>query len=201
MTADWRLCFVGDSFVQGTADDACLGWVGRAAATARNAGHDVTCYNLGIRRDTSADIRRRWQSECTRRFRDGCRNAIVFSFGANDMTMENGRLRVPLEDSLENLSAILTEARAVAPVLMIGPLPVNDRSQDERLAVLCEHYTATSAQLGVPYLPLLQTMTDDTRWQQAVAKGDGTHPDGDGYARVAERVMQWPAWWFSTTPL
>lgn len=24
-----RICFIGDSFVNGTGDDTCLGWVGR----------------------------------------------------------------------------------------------------------------------------------------------------------------------------
>jgi hypothetical protein len=51
-----RICFVGDSLVNGTGDPVGLGWVGRACAAARRRGHEVTCYNLGIRRDTSADI-------------------------------------------------------------------------------------------------------------------------------------------------
>ena len=55
-----RLCFIGDSLVNGTGDPTGLGWVGRVTASARRRGHDVTTYNLGIRRDTSADIAARW---------------------------------------------------------------------------------------------------------------------------------------------
>jgi acyl-CoA thioesterase-1 len=51
-----RICFFGDSFVNGTGDDDALGWVGRAVASARHAGRDVTAYNLGVRGDTSADV-------------------------------------------------------------------------------------------------------------------------------------------------
>ncbi|HZC55143.1 MAG TPA: hypothetical protein VE396_03730 [Xanthobacteraceae bacterium] len=29
-----RICFFGDSMVNGTGDDACLGWVGRICAAA-----------------------------------------------------------------------------------------------------------------------------------------------------------------------
>ena len=54
-----RLCVFGDSFVNGTGDPERLGWLGRAGAGAR----DVTVYNLGMRGDTSADIRGRWRAE------------------------------------------------------------------------------------------------------------------------------------------
>ena len=60
-----RICFVGDSFVNGTGDPECLGWPGRICAAARRAGHDVTYYNLGVRRDTSGDVQARWELEGT----------------------------------------------------------------------------------------------------------------------------------------
>jgi len=196
VTADHRICFVGDSFVQGTADNDCLGWTGRVAAAARRAGNDVTAYNLGIRRDTSADIRKRWRAECTARLRPDCNNRIVFSFGANDMTMENGALRVAETDSVANFAAILAEAGMIARVLVIGPLPVNESGQDLRISVLCRRYAQTAAQLLVPYLPLADILTGDARWRRAVADGDGTHPGNDGYALIAGHVLQWPDWCF-----
>ena len=68
-----RICFIGDSFVNGTGDDACLGWAGRLCRDARAAGREVTYYNLGVRRNTSADIARRWRAEKRRR---ACRSSI-----------------------------------------------------------------------------------------------------------------------------
>ena len=41
-----RICFFGDSFVNGTGDDDCRGWPGRLCAEARQRGCDVTLYNL-----------------------------------------------------------------------------------------------------------------------------------------------------------
>ncbi len=49
---DHRICFIGDSFVQGTGDSESLGWVGRVAAKAQAAGWTMTPYNLSVRRDT-----------------------------------------------------------------------------------------------------------------------------------------------------
>ena len=57
---DHRICFIGDSFVQGTGDPECLSWVGRVAAKAQAAGWKITSYNLGVPRDTSRDILARW---------------------------------------------------------------------------------------------------------------------------------------------
>ncbi len=150
MDTDHRICFVGDSFVQGTADETALGWVGRVTTAARRDGHDLTAYNLGVRRDTSADIRIRWFAECTARMQRECRYGTVFSFGANDMTAENGVLRVAVDDSMANLAAIVTEAKKLGAVLVIGPLPVNEPEQDRRIIALCARYAeACAAMAGV----------------------------------------------------
>src|SRR6266508_3726237 len=122
-----RICFVGDSFVNGTADPECLGWAGRVCAAARRAGHDVTYYNLGVRRDTSADVRDRWESEVARRLppeHPEYDSGVVFSFGVNDTTTEGRGTCVPAERSLDNLRATVTTARRSYPVLVVGPPPV-----------------------------------------------------------------------------
>ena len=62
-----RICFVGDSFVNGTGDPECLGWTGRICVNANKKGYDITYYNLGIRRDTSTDIAKRWLQEVSLR--------------------------------------------------------------------------------------------------------------------------------------
>lgn len=56
-----RLCFFGDSFINGTGDPAGLGWVGRACASQRTASPDLTVYNLGVRGNTTAQINQRWR--------------------------------------------------------------------------------------------------------------------------------------------
>src|SRR5579864_3855917 len=99
-----RVCFFGDSFVNGTGDDEGLGWVGRVVASARQAGLDLTAYNLGIRRDTSADVAARWLYEARLRLPAEHEGRLVFSFGANDCASVDvdGRPRVACGDSLSN---------------------------------------------------------------------------------------------------
>jgi hypothetical protein len=52
-----RICFVGESFVNGAGDPECLGWTGRICVNANKKGYDITYYNLGVRRETSTELK------------------------------------------------------------------------------------------------------------------------------------------------
>ena len=124
---DIRICFIGDSFVNGTGDPLCFGWTGRVCATAIQLGYLLTYYNLGIRRETSAEIAARWRDECARRLPPTIDGRVVLSFGGNDTTLEQGRQRLSLDATLHHLRAIVHEARRHYPTLLVGPPPVASR--------------------------------------------------------------------------
>jgi acyl-CoA thioesterase-1 len=196
-----RICFFGDSIVNGTGDDDCLGWTGRVCSSARRAGHDVTHYNLGIRRDSSADVRARWRSEAERRLSPGHDGRLVFAFGGNDCVSDgSGGIRVARDDALANARAILSEASAWLPTLMIGPSPLrSDADADERVAVLSRDLEQLCKAIDVPYLPVFAILTNSAIWSKEAAKGDGTHPNSRGYSTLAAIIGEWSAWkrWFS----
>ena len=87
-----RVCFIGDSLVLGTGDDDFLGWPGRVMQRERQAGHDLTMCNLGIRGDTTTMIETRWRAEAEARMPAETPCALVFSFGCNDMAMDRRRV-------------------------------------------------------------------------------------------------------------
>lgn len=192
--ADIRICFVGDSFTQGTGDPACLGWPGRVGAAARARGHDLTVYNLGVRRETTADIRARWRAEVTPRLPASADGRVVFSFGANDATLEDGRWRVGPDASAENARAMIAESRASYPVLVVGLPPAPDAEKTARHAELSARYAAVCHELDVPYLDVLEPLKTATAWWAEVAAGDGIHPGAGGYAALAALVEAWEAW-------
>lgn len=196
MNDDHRICFVGDSFTQGTCDPECRGWVGRVAAAGRAAGFDLTGYNLGIRRDTSRDVLVRWELECEGRFRLDCAKYAVFSFGTNDTKIEDGALRMAKKKSLANFRAILSRAGGLYRTLVIGPVPVGDAAQNERVLDLCAAYSREAADLGIPYLPVAQRLIDTTHWLDEVRANDGSHPGSKGYSALAAMILDWPQWWF-----
>lgn len=194
-----RICFFGDSFVNGTGDDDCLGWPGRVCAAVRRKGHDVTLYNLGVRRDTSADIARRWRREAAARLPVEQDGRLVFSFGANDCTPEGNGVRVPHDQALGNAYEILAEASDWLPTLMVGPAPVgDDRETDERIAVLSHDLRAVCAKIEVPYLEVFGILADDPVWRREAAGGDGTHPNRGGYTLLSNHIAAWESWrrWF-----
>ena len=197
---DSRICFVGDSFINGTGDPACLGWTGRVCVAAIQQGHQVTYYNLGIRRDTSADIAARWHAECSRRLPQDADGRVVFSFGVNDTTIEHGTRRLSCEATLGNLRPILQEAHQRFPILLIGPPPVADATHNTRIARLCEAMATVARDIGIPYLPVFARLIQAPLWMQEVAQYDGSHPRQAGYAALAALVQAWPAWWFADRP-
>jgi lysophospholipase L1-like esterase len=190
-----RLCVFGDSFVNGTGDPDRLGWLGRAAGGAR----EITLYDLGVRGDSSADIRKRWRAEAEARLAGRDDGRLVFAFGVNDCCPDDtGARRVAPDAALDNATAILRESSARWPTLMIGPPPIADETVSARVAELDPALAAAAARLDVPYCSVFAALRDNDTWMRDVAAWDGAHPGEAGYAALARLIMAWPAWrgWF-----
>ncbi len=195
-TKDHRICFIGDSFVQGACDPECLGWAGRVAAAACSRDYNLSIYNLGIRRNTSSDIAARWQQECAARLPAGVERYTVFSFGINDTVIENGTLRVSTAKSVENFRTVISQAAALYRTLVVGPPPVADAEHNQRIASLCKQFEQIAAELNVPYIPISPHLGQDAEWIAEIAASDGHHPRARGYRRLADLVLGSPHWWF-----
>jgi lysophospholipase L1-like esterase len=194
MIRSMRLCAVGDSFVAGAGDPCALGWIGRLCAAARADGTDVTLYNLGIRRDTSADIAARWQTETARRLPAEHPARLVFAFGVNDCVVETGVRRLPEAATVKNAALVLRHAAARAPTLMVGPPPIADADTNTRIAALDAALATLCARIGQPYVAVFDRLADDATWMTEAAAGDGAHPGADGYAALAAIVAADAAW-------
>jgi len=195
-----KICFFGDSFTNGTADEEYLGWVGRVCANRRKAGAVLTMYNLGIGGNTSADIMGRWQQEAQARIGGRSDGYLVFSFGTNDCAKgEDGRARLPQNERLKNARAILVSAPKLWPTLFIGPLPIaDDPVANKRISDLSRQLGVFARTHKVPYLDVFSTMHKSDAWNNACLAGDGAHPGSDGYKMIADMVDSWDAWqaWF-----
>lgn len=195
MTDDIRICFIGDSLINGTGDEEKLGWAGRLCANLHSQGIPVTYYNLGIRRDTSRDILQRLEAESTLRLPKFCDARIVISCGVNDTVIENSSLRVTPEESLENIRDILRSAKKYKAIL-IGPPPVDDDEQNERIKLLSKAFACEASAQGVPYIDIFSTLVSDISYRQEISNNDGSHPRGDGYTKIADIISSSPNWWF-----
>lgn len=191
---DTRICFIGDSFVNGTGDEMMLGWAGRLCAEARQQGQDITYYNLGIRRHTSTDILQRWPEVALRQHPDGD-NRIVLSCGVNDTMMENGALRVDFETTIDNMRKLFKRMQS-SPGLVVGPLPVDDDQQNQRIQTLSNAMQTEAETAGLPFIPLFDNLIQDSAYLAEIAKNDGAHPKSSGYNKIARIILDSEKWWF-----
>ena len=191
--------FVGDSFVAGVGDPQHCGWVGRLAERARLTGAPITAYNLGVRRDTSDDICRRWADEVAVRRGAGAQERLVVSFGVNDTTDDGRSTRIAPERSVANLRALTADAATAGlPTLMVGPPPVAERAQNRRIAALDEQFADVCSDVRMPYVPVFAALRNEPVWRDEVAAGDGAHPAAAGYALLADLVEPvWREWLLS----
>lgn len=204
----FRVCFIGDSITTGTGDQTMLGWPGRVCAAERAAGYDITMYNLGVRGDTSADVRLRWKDEAARRLPAGMDCVAVFAFGLNDSIIENGqKLRMQIDEVIANSRDVITQCKRWVPTLFVGPAPVDDTRIPPQLTpglevrVFNHQLQKTNRALGqllaeenVPYLDVFSPLMSDPQWSNLMREGDGVHPTAKGYDVLANLFHDWTAW-------
>ncbi len=103
---------------------------------------------------------------------------------------------VPLDRSVKNLQETLRSARASGwSSLFLGPPPIADNAQNERIARLDHAYSAVAADEGVTYISTFMALTANSVWMEQVAQEDGAHPANEGYVAYARLVSQgWEDW-------
>lgn len=198
-----RICFIGESFVNGTGDPEFLGWTGRVCRHAESKGYAITHYNLGVRAETSRYLKQRWRSEVLYRLRPEYDGRVVFSFGVNDSGWAGKNQGIELSESIANARSILTEAKQLYPILMIGPPPCGDVAQEQRnqiIANLSQEFALVAHELDVPYLDVFSSLLNSPIWLTEAKANDGAHPKADGYAEFAAIVQNWEGWlsWFTS---
>ena len=198
MPTDRRILFFGDSYVAGVGDPTGLGWVGRVVAASYAAGLPLTAYNLGVRGHTSADVAARLEAETQARSGNATASyGVVLAFGANDMTEVDKRLRVPPGIAVRTLNGLIDRIEAGGHgVFVVGPPPVGDREQDERIAELSNQLAHVVTHRGLPFVDTAKPLLAHDAWRDEAAANDGSHPGAGGYAALADLVLTggWIAW-------
>jgi acyl-CoA thioesterase-1 len=195
--ADRRVLFFGDSFVAGVGDPTGRGWVGRVVAASFDAGLPLVAYNLGVRRETSLEVAARWRDEARPRLRAQASYGVVFGFGVNDTTVEDGRLRVEPGDGVAALGRVLDGAQELAlPALVVGLPPAGEPAQDVRVGALSAAFAGVAAARGVLFVDVFGSLCANAAWTAEATAGDGAHPGAGGYAALARLVLAggWLEW-------
>ncbi|MBI4450073.1 hypothetical protein HY634_03375 [Candidatus Uhrbacteria bacterium] len=192
---------VGDSITYGFCDPEG-GWVQRLRrlVDVRNASDpdaDYRVYNLGIAGETSDDLLVRFSRELSPRVRNG-RCIILLGIGINDARYlrDAARCQTPIERYADNVRQLIAQAQTCTPdVVVLGLTRVI-----ERLAASFSwnpNLSCRNADIE-RYDHVLEAMCSEAKigyvslgtigWTEALLEDDGLHPNGDGHARIFDRV-------------
>jgi lysophospholipase L1-like esterase len=196
-----RICFIGESFVNGTGDPEFLGWTGRVCRDTESERYAITHYNLGVRAETSRYLKQRWRSEVSYRLQPEHDGRVVFSFGVNDSGWAGKQQGIELSETIANARSFLSEAKQLYPVLLISPPPCGDVNQENRnqvIANLTQELASLAKELDIPYLDVFSSLVNSSIWLTEAKANDGAHPRAAGYAEFAALVQGWEGWlnWF-----
>ena len=104
-------------------------------------------------------------------------------------------VRVRPDESCANVREILRGAKKYK-ILMLGPPPVGDDKQNERIMALSQAFAQEAKALSVPYIDLFSPLASDAAYKREVSSNDGSHPRSGGYKKMAHIVSSSPSWWF-----
>ncbi len=207
-----RICFVGASHTEGMGDEAGLGWPGRLWQAYQGSVQEFVPYNLGIRGQTLSQVKKRARSECNARLIQSMGPLILIGTGANDLSRfadgdYKGQFRTPRRSLLRSLETLIDELSEMAPVLVIGPPPVDEAQMpyqmtngvrfdfsNEDIEAGSLLYQDQCREQDVPFLNLFEQLKDSPGYRRALQEGDGLHPTGHGYQLCADAIDQWFPW-------
>jgi lysophospholipase L1-like esterase len=211
-----KLVALGDSGVFGWGDPLEGGWCERLRRHWMDLPGGPVLYNLGVRGDGLERLAARLATEvrCRGELRRQQPQGILLGIGLNDTARvgrSDGRPQLDAEGFLFGLQQLLHQARAIAPVHVIGLTPVDENAMPyadvlwysladiRRYEGLLEE---ACLEADVPFLPLLEELLADPDWPQWLSS-DGLHLNSDGHRQVYERVRSWQALlaWADLQPL
>lgn len=200
------VCFLGASTVEGLGDESAIGWPNRLL---HRLSPEVRGFNLGIAGQTLEQVAERAVQECTARVSVASAGAIVLCPGFNNSRVDaTGSPVYDLDKSASTLHSMIERLGCIAPVLLKGPLPVDEgrmpftpRGSDSQLwfnnieiAKADLAYQAVAQAAAVPYVQLHSRTLGDARYMDSLATNDGLHPQAEGYEIVAQSVAQSYKW-------
>ena len=211
-----KLIVLGDSGVYGWGDPEQGGWCEQLRRHWMELPSGPVLYNLGVRGDGLERLAARLHGEvhCRGELRRQRPQGLLLAIGLNDSARvgrPDGRQQLAPEGFLFGLQQLLREARAIAPVQVLGLTPVlADAMPFAGLLwysleeVRCYEALLEEACLeaDVPFLPLLHSLLADPDWPRWLCP-DGLHLNPEGHRQVFERVRCWPALlaWAELQPL
>jgi lysophospholipase L1-like esterase len=195
---------IGDSLARGTGDEEGRGLAGRLQLLLRPGG-PVEVANLAVDGATSEDVRLLSESANVGALARSA-DLIVLSMGGNDLSRslprssgapvqiveEVAKSRDRFAQNLRFVIGKLREANTTAPIAIVGlynPFSAERRAQIGSSVIARWNALVQETVLGYPGVVLVPTFDLFQSGAENLAV-DQFHPNGKGYALIAERIYQ-----------
>lgn len=118
---------------------------------------------------------------------------VIVHFGGNDSVTANQMTHVPLDEFKNNLTKIATEiALSGAWLILLTPLPVDERKTRSRKMALTESYARACFEIGMemnlPVLNLFHRIQEEADWEKRSLL-DGIHLTPHGMDILYEMIV------------
>lgn len=204
---EFRLVALGDSLTKGTGDNSGLGYIGQVKQVADGQAREpVFLVNYAVNGYTTGQLLKDLTTGQGDISVVSKADAIVFTIGGNDVfplnnVAETGidaeQARANMPQALESLAGILARLREInpqAPIYYVGLynpfLDVTEVAEETTLFVQEWNQAVEELMRNDTNALLIPTYDLFAYRGTSYLSSDHYHPNGEGYARVAERVVQ-----------
>lgn len=195
---DIDILIFGDSITYGTQDSEKGGWVNRLRLTLENKGEIYfNIYNLGVPGDTTINLKKRFDSECSFRFNMDAKTIIIFSIGINDSQIINGKSSIYINDFRENIIELIEKVKKFSSyILFIGLTKVDD---DRVMPVSWDYNIRYSNHEIIKYNKELKNICEEKSVEfldvfdllSIKDLDDGLHPNDSGHQKLCEEILKY----------
>lgn len=185
-----HVLLIGDSHLAGVGDPDGAGWVGPVLDAAEEAGLEIAATKLAVEAETFQSLAREWPDRALDGLERGSHGRVVIALGMNDADPIRRPEPARLRRSVKLLGTLIDEAIEVGLSLyVVGPAPVLDLEHRMRIGELSQRFTAVCEERQVPYTEVFGPLVHSSIWMDELRAGDGVHPEADGYAVLADLLV------------
>ncbi|HXS15525.1 MAG TPA: GDSL-type esterase/lipase family protein [Candidatus Saccharimonadales bacterium] len=193
-----RIVAIGTSAFFGLGDPLHGGFIGRLKQWHERKGSDNELYNLGVSKDsigeTTSELLERLPSEA--KVREP--HLILLTSGINDIRRHGNRENPSItskEKFRSNLISMIHEAKILADVVVVSPIPILEKHDSadnyllpEDLKVYMQVVKDVCEEEHIPYLDVYnEWLTED---HSQFLTPDGVHPNEQGHEKIFESLKE-----------
>lgn len=193
--------FFGDSITYGEYDGIQGGWVDYLKRYSHRKfynenANEVSIFNLGIGGETTNGLIKRFEVELNARKSEN-NNLVFFSYGANDLSIVDGKTLVTIDKYKENYLKVIKKTKEITSnIYIISIMPIS-KNIDGKISttgkirtnkVINEYNKVLIDIANSENVNFIDVNTDFEKNKEDYLSKDLVHPNDKGYVFIANKI-------------